>query len=119
MGADFTNPLWPRRIGIYEALMYDSVKGYDNFRQHIISSGLDRMALAYQQKEQPSTSNEELAKVIQPVIIICGDQDTDNGRGEDLQQLIPHSIFVNVPGNHGSAVGTAAFAIKVIAFLKK
>jgi pimeloyl-ACP methyl ester carboxylesterase len=119
MGADFTNPLWPRRIGIYNALMYDSVKGYDDFRKRVISGGLDRLALAYQQKEQPSTSKEALAKVKQRVLIICGDQDTDNGRGEDLQQLLPNAEFVTVPGNHGSASGTAAFAMQVLSFLKK
>ena len=119
MGADFTNPLWPRRIGIYEALMYDSVKGYDDFRKRIISTGLDRLALAYQQKEQPFTSREALAKVRQQVMIICGDQDADNGRGKDLQQMVPKSVFVSVPGDHGSTAGTAAFASEVLSFLKK
>jgi pimeloyl-ACP methyl ester carboxylesterase len=119
MGADFTNPLWPRRIGIYEALMNDSVKGYDDFRKRIISAGLDRLALAYQQKEQPSTSKEELAGVKQKVLIICGDKDEDNGKAQDLQQLIPHSLFVTVPGNHGSAAGTKEFASESLSFLKK
>jgi pimeloyl-ACP methyl ester carboxylesterase len=119
MGADFTNPLWPRRIGIYEALMYDTVKGYDEFKKRITRDGLDRLALAYQQKEQPSTSKEALGKLKQKVMIICGDQDADNGRGQDLQHLVPHSIFVSVPGNHGSAWGTNAFAAEVLTFLKK
>ncbi len=119
MGADFTNPLWPRRIGIYEALMYDSVKGYEDFRKRIASSGLDRLALAYQQKEQPSTSKDELAGIKQKVLIICGDKDEDNGRAQDLQQLIPHSLFVTVPGNHDSAAGTIEFAREVLSFLKK
>jgi pimeloyl-ACP methyl ester carboxylesterase len=119
MGADFTNPMWPRRIGIYEALMYDSVKGYDDFRKRIVSAGLDRLALAYQQKEQPSTSKEELAKIRQRVLIICGSQDEDNGKAQDLQQLIPGSLFVTVPGNHGSAAGTKEFANEVLSFLKK
>ena len=119
MGADFTNPLWPRRIGLYEALMYDSVKGYDDFRKRISSAGLDRLALAYQQKEQPSTSKEVLRKLKQKVLIICGDKDEDNGRAEELHQLIPHSLFVTVPGNHGSAAGTTEFAREVLSFLKK
>ncbi len=119
MGADFTNPLWPRRIGIYEALMYDSVKGYDDFRKRIISAGLDRLALAYQQKEQPSTSKEALAKLKQKILIICGDQDDDNGKAQDLQQLIPHSVYVTVPGNHGTAAGTKEFADESLSFLKK
>jgi len=119
MGADFTNPLWPRRIGLYEALMYDSVKGYDDFKKRIISAGLDRLALAYQQKEQPSTPKEVLQRLKQKVLIICGDKDEDNGKAEELQQLIPHSLFVTVPGNHGSAAGTTEFAREVLSFLKK
>jgi pimeloyl-ACP methyl ester carboxylesterase len=119
MGADFTNPMWPRRIGIYEALMYDSAKGYDDLKKRIINTGLDRLALAYQQKEQPSTSKEELAKVKQKVMILSGDQDRDDGSPEDLQQMIPHSKFVTVPGNHNSAANSAAFAIQVLSFLKK
>jgi pimeloyl-ACP methyl ester carboxylesterase len=119
MGADFTNPLWPRRIGLYEALMYDSIKGYDDFRKRIITAGLDRLALAYQQKEQPSTSKEALSKLKQRVLILCGDKDEDNGRAQELQQLIPGSLFVTVPGDHGSAAGTKEFAREVLLFLKK
>jgi pimeloyl-ACP methyl ester carboxylesterase len=118
MGADFTNPLWPRRIGIYNALMYDSA-GYDDLKKRIISSGLDRLAFAYQQKEQPSTSKEALAKLKQKVLIICGDKDEDNGRAQDLQKLMPQSLFVSVPGNHGTAVGTKEFAAETLSFLRK
>lgn len=117
MGADFTNPLWPRRIGFYEALMNDTIKGYDEFRKRIARDGLDQLALAYQQKGQPSTSPAELSKVKQPVRIICGDQDIDNGRGEELQALIPKSEFRSVPGTHGSVSGTAEFARAVMEFL--
>jgi pimeloyl-ACP methyl ester carboxylesterase len=119
MGADFTNPMWPRRIGLYEALMYDTVKGYDDFRKRIATSGLDRLALAYQQKEQPATSKEELSRIKQKVLILCGDQDEDNGKAQDLQQLIPGSVFVKVPGNHGSAAGTKEFARESVLFLSK
>jgi pimeloyl-ACP methyl ester carboxylesterase len=118
MGADFTNPVWPRRIGIYEALMYDS-SGFDGLKQRIAITGMDRLALAYQQKEQPSTSKEELAKVKQKVLILCGDQDEDNGKAKDLQQLIPGAQFVSVPGNHNSAAATREFAAAATAFLKK
>lgn len=117
MGADFTNPQWPRRIGIYKALMFDSIGEHDNFKKNIESRGLDRIALAYQQKWQPSTSAAELTKVKQRVLIINGDQDADNGQGRELQQLIPNSTFKEVPGNHGSALGTVQFAELVITFL--
>lgn len=119
MGPDFTNPLWPRRIGFYNALMNDSVKGYEGFRKYIAGKGLDPVVLACQQKEQPSTSQEALAKIKQPVLIICGDEDADNGKGADLQELIPGSTFVSVPGNHNNTSGSVAFAAQVIIFLNK
>ena len=119
MGADFTNPKWPRRIGFYNALMNDTIKGYEGFRKYIAEKGLDPLVLACQQKEQPSTSEEELATVLQPVLIICGDVDEDNGKGSDLQQLLPVSKFVAVPGNHNNTAYSPAFAKEALAFLKE
>lgn len=117
MGADFTNPQWPRRIGFYKALMNDTIKGFEDFRAYIAKKGLNPLVLAAQQKEQPSTSKAKLAKLKQQVLIICGDQDSDNGKGSDLQSLIPHSTFAEVPGNHNSAARTPEFAEKVMSFL--
>lgn len=119
MGADFTNPLWPRRIGFYNALMNDSIKGYEGFRKYIAGKGLDQFVLACQQKEQPSTSKEQLAKLKQQVLIICGHEDTDNGKGSDLQLLIPGSKFVEIKGNHNTAAYTVEFAEKILAFLSQ
>lgn len=117
MGADFTNPNWPRRIGFYNALMNDSITGYESFRKYIAGKGLNPKVLASQQKEQPSTSTTQLSKLKQSVLVICGIEDTDNGKGEDLQQLIPKAKFVSVPGNHNSASGTKEFASAILNFL--
>jgi pimeloyl-ACP methyl ester carboxylesterase len=119
MGADFTNPLWPRRIGFYQALMNDTISGYEDFRNYIAKKGLNPLVLACQQKEQPSTSKEELVQLKLPVLVICGDQDSDNGKGSDLQLLIPGSRFVEVKGNHNSAARTEEFARQVMVFLRE
>lgn len=117
MGAEFTNPEWPRRIQFYHALMGENEPELSSMVDYVQKSGLDRLALAYQQKEQPSTSRESLAKINKPVMVICGDQDKDNGLGTELSALIPHSIFKEVPGNHNNASGTKEFAGTVISFL--
>jgi len=119
MGADFTNPIWPRRIGFYNALMNDTIKGYEGFRKYISGKGLNPLVLACQQKEQPSTSKEELAHLKQKVLIICGNADTDNGKGLDLQLLIPDSKFVEITGNHNSSAYTPEFAEKILFFLRQ
>lgn len=116
MGADFTNPQWPRRIGFYNALMNDTIPGYEGFRKYISGKGLDPLVLACQQKEQPSTSKEKLGKLKQQILVICGNEDTDNGKGSDLQKLIPNSTFVEIKGNHNTSAYTPEFAEKIIDF---
>jgi len=75
--------------------------------------------LAYQQLGQPSTSKEALGKVNKPVLVVCGEQDQDNGNGQELAALIPGAKFASVPGNHGSAWSNPEFAAVCITFLKK
>ena len=119
MGADYTNPQWPRRIHAYKALMGDTtMHDVDDMMVWIRKNNFDNLALAYQQKHQPSTSKKELATVKIPVLLIDGTEDTTNGDVTDLQKLIPGSKMVSVPGNHNTAGNTVQFASAIIDFLK-
>lgn len=118
MGAEFTNPDWPRRIMFYKALSGDSIPELQAMVQNVKNQGLDQQALAYSQKAQPSTSKEELAKIKLPVLIICGDKDSDNGSAKELADLFKHPTYKITPGDHGGASRTKEFSNEVIAFLK-
>ena len=119
MGAAYTNPEWPRRIHAYKALMGDtSFHDVDGMIKYIRNNPFDELALAYQQKWQPSTSPAELAKVKVPVLLIDGTEDHDNGDEVALNKLIPGSKLVHVPGDHNSASRTAEFSKEVMDFLK-
>ena len=119
MGADYTNPEWPRRIHAYKALMGDTtLHDVDDMMVWIRKNNFDNLALAYQQKYQPSTSPQELAKVKIPVLLIDGTEDKTNGDVRDLQKLIPTSVMKAVPGDHNSAGNSIQFATEVTAFLK-
>lgn len=119
MGSDFTNPLWPRRIMFYEALMGKPVKELEGMIKRINDTGLDQLALAYSQKGQPSTSKEEFAKVKIPVLVICGSEDEDNGSSKDLAAMIPGVTYLRVPGDHGNTSRSKDFSVAVTSFLKK
>ncbi len=119
MGAEFTNPEWPRRIMFYHALMDEDVPELKAMVENVKKSGLDQLALAYQQKEQPSTSKDALSKINKPVLVICGDQDSDNGSATELTALIPKAQFKQVPGDHNHASGTPEFAAEALLFFKK
>lgn len=117
MGTDFTNPEWPRRIMFYHALRGDDIPEMKPVIENITRQGLDRMALAWMQRSQPSTSQALLKKIKQPVLVICGEQDSDNGSAEALSKLFRHSVFKTVPGDHGGAYHGAAFSGAVTSFL--
>lgn len=119
MGTDFTNPQWPRRIMFYHALMGDSVPQLKGMVDYVKSQNLDQRALAYLQRSQPSTSKEALHKINQPVLVISGSEDSDNGSAAALAKILPHSTFVTVPGDHDHASGTVDFSNQVIHFFKQ
>jgi pimeloyl-ACP methyl ester carboxylesterase len=119
MGADYTNPNWERRIHAWKALEGDTtLHDVDDMMIWINKNPFDKVALAMQQKHQPSTSPAELAKVKIPVLLIDGTEDKTNGDVTDLQKLIPHSQMAAVPGDHNSAGKTIQFSTAVINFLK-
>ncbi|MGH2647651.1 MAG: alpha/beta fold hydrolase [Ginsengibacter sp.] len=119
MGADFTNPQWPRRIMFYRALMGDSIPQLKGLVDYVHQQNLDQLALAYLQRSQPSTSKEELSKVTQPVLVISGDKDVDNGSAAELAKLLPNSTVATVPGDHNHASSTNEFSKEIINFLQK
>ncbi|MBB5396614.1 alpha/beta fold hydrolase [Mucilaginibacter sp. AK015] len=119
MGADYTNPGWPRRIHAYKALMGDTtIHDVDDMMVWIRKNNFDTLALAFQQKHQPSTSKQEFAKVKIPVLLIDGTEDNTNGDVSILQKMISRSKIVSVPGNHNTAANTIQFASAIINFLK-
>jgi len=118
MGTDFTNPNWPRRIMFYHAMIGDSIPELKGAVDYVKQQHLDQLALAYLQRSQPSTSKEVLAKIKQPVLVICGDKDSDNGSAGELAKLLPNAAMATVPGDHNRASGTTEFSIAVKVFLK-
>lgn len=119
MGDAYTNPNWTRRIHAYKALMGDtSLHDVDDMMKYIHSNPFDELALALQQKYQPSTSGQELAKVKIPVLIIRGTEDKENGSETGLNKLIPQSKLSYVPGDHNSAGRSVQFSADVLGFLK-
>ncbi|QXV65709.1 alpha/beta hydrolase [Mucilaginibacter sp. 21P] len=120
MGADYTNPNWPRRVHAYEALAGDTTHhDVDEMMAWIHKNNFDDESLKLQQKYQPSTSPAELARVKIPVLLIDGTEDKTNGDVHDLQKLIPGSAYAEIPGNHNTAGNTEQFAESIIRFLKQ
>lgn len=120
MGDGFIDPNWQRRKMFYEAFAdttNQSHKELHSLLKFVKDTGLDRQALTYMQKGQPSTSKAEFEKVHKPVLVICGDQDDDNGSAKELASFIPKSTYETVPGFHHDANHTPEFSKAIIKYL--
>jgi pimeloyl-ACP methyl ester carboxylesterase len=63
------------------------------------------------------STEEELRGVAMPTLVLSGIEDQDNGPAEDLARLLPQARFVEVPGNHMSAVTKPDFGRALADFL--
>lgn len=63
------------------------------------------------------TSREELGRMAQPVLVLAGEDDDDNGSHAALAELLPDARLVETPGNHMSAVVKRELGDAIAAFL--
>jgi pimeloyl-ACP methyl ester carboxylesterase len=50
------------------------------------------------------SSREEISAIDVPTLILCGRDDHDNGSAEQLAGLLADAKFIEMPGNHMTAV---------------
>ena len=63
------------------------------------------------------SSPGELATIEIPTMILCGEDDRDNGSPEKLAETLPHGHHVAIPGSHMSSVTESALGEALVEFL--
>lgn len=64
------------------------------------------------------TPDAVLDTIVQPVLVVSGKDDDDNGSAPALADALPQARYVEVPGNHMSAVTKPELGQAIAAFLK-
>lgn len=72
--------------------------------QFLKSQGVDRTAARLLLNTMPDLDLALLDRVTMPALVVCGEEDRDNGSAEELAKLLPNATFVEVPGTHMSSV---------------
>lgn len=121
MGLDFTNPEWDRRIMFQKAFngsapLNEVTSGAVNYAKSI---GADLKILGLLQEFQPVTTIDELKQIKAKVLVIAGDQDTDNGNPQELQKEIKGAALIIVPGDHNNTYKSKVFSTSILKFLDK
>lgn len=63
------------------------------------------------------TPEAAIAAIEQPTLVAAGVDDDDNGSAEALARVLPHGRYVELPGNHMSAVTKPELGSAIAAFL--
>ena len=77
------------------------------------------LQMAGVQRSQPVTTKEELNTIQQPIMIINGNKDFDNGDKEELLNMLNNATLVTINGDHISARADPQYIKKTIEFLKE
>src|SRR6185312_1114942 len=113
---------WKRRKTFFvDAIsMFDRVQRGDPHWlsiQFMKSQKVDRVAAAQLLESFDDAFMSWLEAFTMPTLVVCGDQDDDNGSAEELANVLPNAVFEEVPGTHMSSVTKPELGEAIAAFL--
>lgn len=85
--------------------------------QFMKSQKVDRLAASQLLESFEDAFMTWLEAFTMPTLVVCGDQDEDNGSAEELANILPHAIFEEVPGTHMSSVTKPQLGDAIASFL--
>lgn len=113
---------WQRRGRFFKRVIaeYESAKrGDDTWLsiQFMKTMKVDRIAAGHLLDSFTDTTPEMLAALTMPTLVVCGEQDQDNGSAEELVAALPDARLATIPGTHMSSVTEAELGEAISAFL--
>jgi pimeloyl-ACP methyl ester carboxylesterase len=113
---------WDRRADFFLNAIdrFDEVKSGDrDFMavQFMRTMKIDRIAARQLLLSVDDTRAEDLAALTMPTLVLCGEQDRDNGSPHKLVEALGNARFEEIPGSHMSSVGKPEFGQAIVRFL--
>ena len=113
---------WKRRKNFFlEAIdQFDTVQRGDPHWlsiQFMKSQKVDRVAAAHLLESFEDAFLEWLQAFAMPTLVVCGDQDDDNGSAEELANILPNATFRETPGTHMTSITRPEFGEAIAEFL--
>jgi len=115
---------WKRRKDFF----IEAIAGFDTVArgdphwlsiQFMKSQNVDRVAAAQLLESFEDAFMNWLQAFTMPTLVVCGDEDDDNGSAEELANVLPNAIFREVPGTHMSSVTKPEFGEAIAEFLSR
>ncbi len=96
---------WNNRSAFFKRVIdeFDTIKPGDPAyysRQFLKSQGVDRVAARLLLDAMTDLEPAKLANIAMPTMVICGDEDQDNGSAQELVESLPDATYTETPGAH-------------------
>ncbi|GAA4039874.1 alpha/beta fold hydrolase [Parerythrobacter jejuensis] len=87
--------------------------------QFLKSQGVDRLAARMLLQTLPDLDLASLQNISMPTLVVCGDEDRDNGSAIELAELLPNASYSEIPGTHMSSVTKPDLGAAIADWLEK
>lgn len=113
---------WAKRGQFFKRVIaeYESAKrGDDTWLsiQFMKTMKVDRIAAGHLLDSFTDTPPEALVALTMPVLVVCGEQDQDNGSAPELVAALADARLATIPGTHMSSVTQPELGEAIAAFL--
>ena len=113
---------WKRRKNFFlEAIeRFDTVQRGDPHWlsiQFMKSQKVDRIAAAQLLESFEDAFIDWLQAFTMPTLVVCGEEDDDNGSAEELANVLPSATFRETPGTHMTSITKPEFGEAIARFL--
>ncbi|MCC5885238.1 MAG: alpha/beta fold hydrolase [Gammaproteobacteria bacterium] len=100
---------WSRRSAFFHQVIdeFDTAERGDATWmaiQFMKTMKVDRVAVGHLLNSFTDTDPALLARITMATVVVCGDQDEDNGSASELVAALPDATEVRIPGTHMSSV---------------
>jgi len=88
-------------------------------QQFLKTMGVDRDAARLLLGTMADTDPAGLGAISMPTLVLCGDQDNDNGSASKLAEVLPDARLALIPGTHMSSVTMPDMGREIVTFLSQ
>ncbi|MDJ0643528.1 MAG: alpha/beta fold hydrolase [Erythrobacter sp.] len=115
---------WRKRSAFFKRVIdeFDTITRDDPAyysRQFLKSQGVDRKAARLLLDAMGDLDLAALSNVDMPTLVVCGENDQDNGSASDLAGILPDAIYREVPGAHLDSATKAELGQAIVEFIVK
>ncbi|TRD12429.1 alpha/beta hydrolase [Erythrobacter insulae] len=114
---------WEKRSAFFKRVIdeFDTIERGDPAylsRQFLKSQGVDRVAARLLLNAFENLDPAMLSNIHVPTLVLCGENDQDNGSAEELARLLPDARYQTVPGGHLDSATKPELGAAIVEYLQ-